>query len=211
MIIKDRHNRLFLFFFQSLFWVLSRFHFRKVNIVNELNLGKGPVLLIANHFSWWDGFFAQKVNRKILKRRFHVMMLEEELKKRRFLSKTGAFSIRKGHRNALESIEYAAGIMNRDENMLLLFPQGRFQSTHRYPLRFYNGWGRILEQTNNTPQVIFMACLSDYFENRKPTVNIYLEKAFKLNGESKKTPDAAKIEDEYNEFLKRAIDLQDKR
>ncbi len=210
MIIKARHNKLYICFFQTLFEILARLHFKKVNIVSDLKVEEGPVLLIANHFSWWDGFLAQKVSRNALKRKFYVMMLEEELKKRKFLRKTGAFSIKKGDRTALNSISYAADVLNGNKNMLLLFPQGRFQSSHRYPLKFDNGWSKIFEQVKKRVQVVFMASLVDYFEHRKPTVNIYLEKAFTVEGGNGNIPDGPEIESEYNKFLKRAIDLQDK-
>ncbi len=78
-------------------------------------------------------FIAQRVNNLVFKRKMHVMMLEEELHKRSFLRKLGAFSIRKNSLSALHSLKYATKILSKPKNLLLLFPQGSFQSAHRYP------------------------------------------------------------------------------
>ncbi len=235
--IKAKHNKALELFFDVLFIFLIRKNFRKMQIIHDLDPGKEPVLLIANHFSWWDGFIAQRVNNLVFKRKMHVMMLEEELHKRPFLRKLGAFSIRKGSRGALESLHYASEILTRPQNLLLLFPQGRFESTHRYPVNFEKGWFRILEKAPANTRVVFMASLCDYFEYRKPALNVYLKLAGPVNdstgqssvpadGQVHASPgkrgdpadgtagqyffaDAASVEQAYNRFLKEAIEAQE--
>lgn len=220
--IKTKHNQLYALFFDTLFGVLFRKSFRKIYIKGNIAVADGPVLLIANHFSWWDGFIARRVNKKLFKKTFHVMMLEEELRKRPFLRKLGAFSIMKKSRSALQSLDYAANILKDPGNMLLLFPQGRFQSSHKYPVKFEKGWVRMLEYAPKNTRVVFMASLFDYFEHRQPTLSIYLRNAWPdhtalqsagrqpdTKPEGPPATSAKAIESAYNEFLKEAIDKQD--
>ncbi len=180
--IAAQHNAFIDFMVGRPVSLLMRCVFRSIRIHGQKCPAKGPVLLIANHFSWWDGFIAREVNTAVFKRRLHVMMLEEELSKRPFLRKMGAFSIRRKSRGALQSLNYAAALLDNPDHLLLLFPQGEFQTTHRYPLNFQNGWYRILEKAPQDTQIFFMACLSDFFRHQRPALDIYLRDARQRSG-----------------------------
>ncbi|TVR42377.1 MAG: glycerol acyltransferase [Bacteroidia bacterium] len=219
--ITAKHNRLYTIFFDLLFVFLIHRHFRKVNIRINEPVGDGPVLLIANHFSWWDGFIARWVNNKVFHRLFHVMMLEEELGKRPFLRRLGAFSIRRNSRSAVESLSYGTKILSNPNHILLLFPQGKFQSSHHHPLQFEKGWMRIVDKAPPNTQIVYMACLSDYFAYRKPALTVYLKNIGQKGvntladmGRTKDTgspaPSAGKlsIETSYNDFFKNCIHQQ---
>jgi len=211
-------------------WIMKRLmnrYFRHIHIRSELDDRQGPVLLLANHFSWWDGFLARYAVTKTLKKKVFVMMLEEELSKRPVLRKVGAFSVRKNSRTAAESMDYALKILENPNHLLLLFPQGKFQSLHQYPLEFEKGWFRILERAPKDTRVVFLAALTDYFDRRKPGLNIYLEEASRyssggrdsgftdtIHQKNAKHPEATtflspkEAESAYNEFLKNAIERQ---
>lgn len=123
----------------------------------------------------------------------------------------------------MHSLKYATKILSKPKNLLLLFPQGSFQSAHRYPVTFEKGWFRILEKAPANTQVVFMASLCDYFEFRKPALNVYLhhvrpESASEINSVTQSVgkpgqalfPDAGAVEAAYNVFLKDAIEAQEK-
>lgn len=177
--------------------------FHEHRISGDTSMPTGSVLMIGNHISWWDGFWAKRVNHRILKRRLHVMMLEEQLRGRLFLSRMGAFSIRKNHRDAINSLEYAANLLSNPQNMVVLFPQGRFQSLHQHPVSFEKGWFRILQKAPENTQLLFMANMIDYFDHPKPTLTTRL-KLVKSSFEN-----ATQVEDAYNDFLTVAINAQD--
>ncbi len=69
--------------------------FRTIEIRGDQADLQLPVLILANHFSKWDGFIQYRINRILYRRKFHVMMLEEQLLKHPILRKGGAFSVRK--------------------------------------------------------------------------------------------------------------------
>lgn len=178
-------------------------HFISVSTAFYRFLHGHSVLMIGNHFSWWDGFIARRVNRLVLKRRLHVMMLEEQLRPRMFLSRLGAFSIRPKHRSALESINYSLERLQDPQNLVVMFPQGRFQSSYQVPVTFENGWFRILQKATEQTRLVFMANLTDYFEHRKPLLNTYLRAVDVTFADGKS------VEDAYNSFLKEAVGAQD--
>jgi 1-acyl-sn-glycerol-3-phosphate acyltransferase len=101
-----------------------RLHFRDVMIdASDAVPGQQAVLLIGNHYSWWDGFAANYLNIKHFNKKFHVMMLEEELRQRRFLSKAGAYSIQPFSRHVLESLPLHKELL-KDINNSFGFPTG---------------------------------------------------------------------------------------
>lgn len=124
-------------------------------------------------------------------------MLEEQLKSRMFLNKAGAFSIDKGKRSILETLDYSAGLLEEKNNMLVIYPQGTFQSLYHFPVNFEKGFIKILEQADADKfQVFFYAALTDYFSARKPKLDIYLKKYAYEQGEG-----ARELEKAYNDHL----------
>lgn len=161
------------------------------------------VLMIGNHFSWWDGFIARAVNRRVIRRKLHVMMLEEQLLPRMFLTRIGAYSIRQNHRSALETVNYTLALLENPENLVVMFPQGRFQSLSQQPVSFEKGWFRILQKAGHLTALVCMVNLVDYFDHRKPTLTSFLRMVDKDS-----IVDAGAAENAYNDFLRDAISAQ---
>lgn len=134
-----------------------------------------PVLLIANHFSWWDGFIQYRLNRARFGRYLYVMMLEEQLLRHGLLRECGCFSVKKGTRAVIDSLAYCRRILHDPRNMLLLFPQGKIESMHLADYRFEQGVGYLLKQLDVNVQVVFNVNLVDYFSCRKPALTVWYE------------------------------------
>lgn len=148
-------------------------YFRKVSVNGDFEDNGKPVLVIANHFSWWDGFIQLWLNKKVFKRKFHVIMLEEQLRKFMILNKAGAFSIKKNSRDIVESLAYTTDLLKQNENMLLIFPQGEIQTLYTHDFVFEKGVEYILKKLDGEVQVVFNVNLIDYFSFKKPSLNIY--------------------------------------
>ncbi len=202
--IKARHVPFHVWFFNVYSRWMIRRHFRAMEIHGRPNVEGKAVLVIGNHFSWWDGFFMVEVNRRLWRKRFHVMMLEDQLEARMFLNKAGAFSIRKGSRSLIPSLQYAGEVLSDKRNMMLMFPQGKIQTHHRCSFQFEKGVETILKNTRGNPQIIFSAALVDYFSEKKPRLDIYLEKA-----ELKENTSTRELEEKYNDFFRRKIEEND--
>ena len=130
------------------------------------------------------------------------MMLEEQLKKRMFLNKAGAFSIKKNTRSIIETLEYTAGLLQNPQNMVAVYPQGEIASLYHYPVKFEKGILHVLKKTKAI-QIIFYAALIDYFSKRKPDLNFYLEEFHFHPGIS-----VTEIEDAFNAHLLNSIQSQ---
>ncbi len=195
--IKNKFYKLSDFFWKYFFRIILKMNFHAFNVHISFSVKEEKsILIIGNHFSWWDGFFLYHFNEKFLKKRFNVMMLEEELSKRRFLTTAGAFSIRKNSREVLKTINYSVEILHNPNNLLLMFPQGKIESMHKIEIKFERGVYKILEKSINPIQIIFSIVIIDYLSNRKPTVNVYL-KEFDL-----KKNEITDLENAYNEWYK---------
>jgi 1-acyl-sn-glycerol-3-phosphate acyltransferase len=202
--IKSKHLPFFVGFINAYTRLMIRKHFSSLALQGEFNDRRLPLLLIGNHFSWWDGFFANLLNIRIFKRNIHVMMLEEQLSGRRFLNYAGAYSIKKGDRSAMESLKYTAELMQSGNNLIVMYPQGEFQSLYRGPVKFEKGIKIIADLSEGEFQLVFYAALVDYFARIRPSLTIYYQEVdYKLAG----VP--AELEQEYNRFLE-ASKLQQK-
>lgn len=171
--------------------------FREVRIHGEAEPPGAPLLLIANHFSWWDGFIQYRLCRELLGRRLYVMMLEEELLRHPALNRCGCFSVRKQSRDAVRSLEYALGLLGDGGHAVLLFPQGRIESMHAERIRFESGLGYLLKHARSDFRIGFNANLADYFSFRRPALDIWFES--RSRSEFRTT---AEIETAYNTFYR---------
>lgn len=131
-----------------------------------------PLLVVGNHFCWWDGFIQHRLNRIFFHRRQYVMMLEEQLRRNPVLARCGAFSVRKNSRDALESLNYAAGVLADPANMLIMFPQGRIESIYKETLEFGSGLDYLFRRVRNDFGVVMNVNLVDYGSHPKPSLRI---------------------------------------
>jgi 1-acyl-sn-glycerol-3-phosphate acyltransferase len=194
--IKANRQTLPLWFFTTYFRIMQKILFRRVDFRLINNIPEGPVLLLQNHFSWWDGYWSYFIAEKILKRRFHVMMLEEQLKKRLFLTRTGVFSVNPTGKNMLASIRYASGLLKNPENVVTIYPQGKIQSHYIDFLTFEKGAESLLRLTGQTVHVVFAAAHIKYGSPVRPGAQVFL----KYWGSKYITSN--ELESAYNHFYK---------
>ncbi|HEY0057220.1 MAG TPA: lysophospholipid acyltransferase family protein [Pedobacter sp.] len=133
------------------------------------------VLLLANHFSWWDGFLLFELNRRIFKKKFHVMVTEENYRKVSFLKHLGAFPVKKNSKSLIQSLEYAGELLNDNANLVLIFPQGKLYSNHNDSIVFEKGLINLINSSKKNFQYLFAASFIDFFAKRKPSVSCYLK------------------------------------
>jgi 1-acyl-sn-glycerol-3-phosphate acyltransferase len=199
MILKAKHHFfLYPFFKVYTLWKIGR-NFREVRISGQIDDKGLPVLLLSNHLSWWDGFWAAYLNQKVFKRKFHFMILEEQLRKYGFFNKIGGYSVRKNSRTVIESINYTCSLLEKPENIVLLFPQGEIESLYTSKIQFEKGIERILKEIKNDIHIVFQVNLVDYFSFAKPTLFLYFEE-YQNQGMS-----VDELQQSYNAFFQRCI------
>jgi len=175
LILKAKHNAVIYPFFKWFIRFKINRNFIPVKITSEIIEKNLPVLLITNHNSWWDGLWVEYVNQQIFKRKYHFMMLEEQLRKFWFCKYTGGFSVRKNSKSIIETLDYTRQLLTNKNNLILMYPQGEIQSMHEPVFKFERGLEHILKKIENPVQVVFMVSLVDYFSNPKPGLFLYLK------------------------------------
>lgn len=200
--IKAKHHIVIYPLFKKLTQYLLKRNFKSIQIQGDFNDTGKPVLVIVNHIGWWDGFWLMHFNLKVLHRKFHFMMLEEQLKKHWYFQYSGAFSVKKHSRSVVESINYTTDLLKNSENMVFMFPQGEINSLYANVMHFESGIQRIIAQSNEDLQVVFVANLIDYFSNSKPSLYIYMQT------DSSKSLKEKIMENEYNKFYHKILDIQ---
>ena len=84
--IRARHNFFVYNFFKIYNKLNIRNNFNEVKVSGNVDVHDHSVLIISNHVSWWDGFWVLHLCMNVLYKKFHFMMLENELKKRPLFS-----------------------------------------------------------------------------------------------------------------------------
>ena len=203
MILKAQHHTIVYPFFRWFSCWYTQRHFHQVIIKGDYdNQGKG-VLLVANHISWWDGFWAVYLNETVFKRKFHFMMLYEQLKKHWYFNLSGGFSVQNQAKSIIESLNYAAQLVTNPRHIVLLFPQGEIQSIYTQTIEFQKGTEYIIRKAGaQNLQLIWMVSLVDYGSNPKPTLTLY----FKEYNPAETTTE--ELQRAYNEFYQTCINEQ---
>ncbi|WP_158288318.1 1-acyl-sn-glycerol-3-phosphate acyltransferase [Mucilaginibacter psychrotolerans] len=145
-------------------------------LYNEIEVDSNKsILLVANHFSFWDGLILYVLNDKLLHKKFHVMILEDTAKREGMLRYAGAFSVSKNSRDILQSLDYAAQLLNNPGNLVLMFPQGKLYSNFVEKVNFEQGLLKIVKKAEGKYQLLFAATFIQYFKHKKPSVTVYLK------------------------------------
>ncbi|WP_129594011.1 lysophospholipid acyltransferase family protein [Seramator thermalis] len=191
--LEAKHHFFFYPFFQHYSsWKIGR-NFHEVKVIGAFEDQQLPILLLANHVSWWDGFWIMNLDVKLLKRKFHFMMLEEQLRKHWYFRLSGGYSVRKNSKSVIESLQYTADLLQDSQHMVLMFPQGKITSLYQYSVDFEKGLERVLQKCKNPIQIVFLVNLTEYFVNPKPTLFMHIQS---YEGEN----DFTAVQTAYNAF-----------
>jgi len=144
------------------------------NGVREMN-PRIPVVFYANHAYWWDGFWSQLCTEEFFRQNLHIIIEYKQLKKHRFFTRIGAFSLDQSRpRSVLDTLRYAAELLTADsdrQNALWIFPQGKIEPVDRRPLLFFKGTASIVSRVfEKTPLIYLVSVVSriEYLDEQKP-------------------------------------------
>ncbi len=106
-----------------------------------------PILGLANHPSWWDGYLALLLARYYGLPRY-LMMDESQLRRYGFFRWAGCFSVdRTDPRESARSVAYAARLLTRAEQPIVwLFPQAEITPADRRPIAAHGGAAHVLRR-----------------------------------------------------------------
>lgn len=177
MIIKSKP--LSPFFIKCFGFIIGLVFKRRSNklMVNTVDLKPDhSYILMCNHFSFWDGFWAFYMCYKYFNKpggvkRIYAMSLKQQMLKNKWLQYIGSFSVEPGKRSIQESFDYAAEILSEPGNLLLFYPQGKLESMHVRNIKFDEGLYEIVTRIKGDCQLIWCSNVAEYFESLRPTLH----------------------------------------
>ncbi len=173
--IKPKHAGPVLLFFKWYIPFILKRDFQSVQVHGKANHFQQAILVLSNHFSWWDAFFIFYLNQIAFRKKYHVMMLEEQLRRYRFFNYGGVFSVRKNSKDIIESLNFSIELLKKPGNLLQLFPQGKIESQHITALHFEKGLSYIMKHAKNEFHIVFTVAVVDYLSERKPVLHLFYE------------------------------------
>lgn len=141
-VLTPGHPRLwqgFELFFRP--WLQSRLQgIHLAGLPAPASLGPGPLILSANHVSWFDGFLVREAQRHLRPRAlFRALMLASELERSRMLRALGGIGFDPERPLSLRRpLRTLAGLRTAGL-VVAFFPQGRIYPSFRRPLGFEPG------------------------------------------------------------------------
>lgn len=147
---------------------------------------QAPLLLCANHLSWWDAFVAVVVD-EALGTDGHCLMDEANLQRLPFFSAIGAVPLSmRDPRRALTQLAAAGALLNQPGRAMWIFPQGKEAPSWRRPLGFRRGFVRVLEQAPGA-LVVPVSILIVFSSRPEPLLVVRLHKPRAFVGDARAT------------------------
>lgn len=171
--IKADHKKWAKLVFEIYLKRLLKKSFHDFRIVNEIpQIDNTKALLITpNHFSWWDGFFVYWLNKNILKRKLHIMMLEEQLRRYWFFKKLGCYSVDlNDKRKMITSLKYSVDILSEPVNLVTIYPQGEIQPFDTSNMELKQGINFLGTQSSKDFTVLPVAFKIEYTNEKLPII-----------------------------------------
>lgn len=163
-------NRLFTTYLER----LMRKNFSGFHIVNAFPVlpDDRAVLFTPNHFSWWDGFLIQKIQREFLaQKKFFILMLVKQLKVYRFFNWMGAYGVeQESISSVMKTVKYTRELLSSPENLVIIYPQGEIQPYGIDELVLQKGITKFAGGEASNSVVIPIAFKIQFDEDKKPAV-----------------------------------------
>jgi len=129
---------------------------RRFNCVRVANVGRippqaQPLILFANHASWWDGLTAMLLAQTILPERDHYAPVDEEVLARHgILRSLGFFSAgffamdQASARGAAQLLRAGSAVLSREGSVLWITPEREAQDVRKRPVVFRPELGALM-------------------------------------------------------------------
>jgi 1-acyl-sn-glycerol-3-phosphate acyltransferase len=146
-------SRLVLSWFAAyLHWYIGRhFHALRVANAHRFPVTTGPLIVYANHASWWDPLAFIVLSRDVKPQAAHYAPMDEAaLKHYAILSKLGLFAVENGtRRGAAQFLRASQEILATPNSVLWVTPEGRFTDMRTRPAIFRPGLAALVARVGS--------------------------------------------------------------
>jgi 1-acyl-sn-glycerol-3-phosphate acyltransferase len=190
-----------LWFFRRIVRGYFRRHFHAVRIAGAERFRgvAGPVIVYANHSSWWDPMVCVLLAAELKPNRRHYAPMDAAaLEKYGILKRIGIFPVEmKSARGAVQFLRTGEAILN-DGGVLWVTPQGRFCDPRERPLQFKPGMAALAARVASSRgecTLLPLAIEYPFWDERLPETLLYFGEAVRVTaGESAEGVQARAVE-----------------
>ncbi|MEM9445300.1 MAG: lysophospholipid acyltransferase family protein [Verrucomicrobiota bacterium] len=168
----------------------KRFHSVKVKGLDHLDLldPMTPVIAIANHTNWWDGFMAYFLSKKMKDHQIHLMMEHKQMQHYSIFRHIGAFSVELDSKiKSAKSLHYAVRVLQKPSSLMWIFPQGSMVSPHA-PLKFKPGLDFLIKKTPQV-QLMTIAFRYEFLREDRPQALVLIDQPQLITPSSTASPE----------------------
>lgn len=164
--------------FDRIFEFMFKKYFASVRVKNRENYflrnSDYANLFYGFHGCWWDGPLAVLICRKLYDSNLYMMI--KDLYRFPVLSKIGGFSIEKDSlAGRLKAFNYAVNLLEKPENSVWIFPQGKLFPLDYRPVRFESGIAHICTRLRGV-NLIPVAYKYTFWQYEKPDIFVEIGK-----------------------------------
>ena len=176
-------RRLLSFFANYLNWYIGR-HFHAIRLANSPRFPRtaGPLIVYANHASWWDPLAFIVISRYFLPTASHYAPMDAAaLKHYALLRKLGIFPVEAGtRRGAAQFLRAANEILSAPNSVFWITPEGRFTDMRTRPAIFRPGLAALATRSGPCTFVP-LAFEYTFWDERLPEILINCGQPIKVN------------------------------
>ena len=133
---------------------------------------ENSILVLPNHFSWWDGFLVDFLHRIFFPDyKIFMMVLKDTLEKFWFFKYLGTYSINPAKpKEVLESLRYTEKILAQKKNFVVIFPQGNLEPYSVDKVEFKKGLTQLIDKAESFFYVQLLGLKIQFENEMKPNV-----------------------------------------
>lgn len=167
--LSDRSPFL-LHFFGKLFERDLRGSFHAVRCSGAVPVAPGPMVIFANHPSWWDGEIFAWLNATMFGDRRGFAPIEAAMLERyRFFRRLGAFGVAPGYAGASSFLAVGEAVLKLQDGLLLVNAEGRFRDVRERPLQVAAGLMHLAKRAPNA-RFVPLAIEYTFWDERRPNL-----------------------------------------
>lgn len=157
-------------FFGKLFERDLKASFHAIRCSGPIPARSGPLVIFANHPSWWDGeIFAWLGTTMFPDRRSFVPIEAAMLERYRFFRKLGAFGVTPDYTGATTFLAVGEAVLGLEDGLLLVNAEGRFRDVRERPLQVAAGLAHLAKR-QPTARFISLAIEYVFWDERRPNL-----------------------------------------
>lgn len=160
------------------------FHGVRVSEGSRFTDSLGPLILYANHSSWWDPMVAFLLAAELMPARKHYAPMDAEAMERYpILRRLGIFPVElKTGRGAVQFLRTGEAVL-RSGGVMWVTPQGRFVDARQRPLEFRPGLAALASRVGSCT-VLPLAIEYTFWNERLPEALLHFGEAVHVGRES---------------------------